>query len=108
MQSATSSQTDNQDKMMNLIPTIFTDVIRTLGDVGLKTTQSQVISGPHQGQLQIPLEQCHSIPKTQSMSSILQKDSTTFTSHQNLTTNVNDEVTAFFPQSNCMSNMDSI
>ena len=51
--SATSSQTDNQDKMLTLVPTIVTEVIRTLGDAGLiKTTQSQVISGSQQEQLQ--------------------------------------------------------
>ena len=34
VQSASSSQTDNQDKMMNLVPTIVTEVIRVLGDAG--------------------------------------------------------------------------
>ena len=109
VQSATSSQTDNQDKMMSLVPTIVTEVIRALGDAGLiKATQSQVISGSQQEQLQTPSGQCHSIPESQSTSSILQTENSTVTSHENLTPIVNDEVNAFVPQSNCMSNMDSI
>ena len=109
VQSATSSQTDNQDKMMNLVPTIVTEVIRAFGDAGLlKATQSQVLSGSQQEQLQTPSGQCHSIPESQSTSSILQTENSTVTSHENLTPIVNDEVNAFVPQSNCMSNMDSI